>query len=53
MIEDYTEEMRWREELANNPPSCYDKWLERDRPWWMYLEEDKNWMKLMEDTDGR
>ena len=49
---DNLEERRWREELANNPPPCYDKWLDRDRSFWQALEEDNVWLKLQEKDDA-
>jgi len=54
-MEDHTEEERWHEELKKldkDMAPCYDHWLERDRPFWMALEEDGKWLKLQENSDG-
>lgn len=36
------------EEISKSDWDDYAKWLDRERPWWYWIELDENWINLME-----
>lgn len=43
MTED--EQRRHEEEISKEDWAEYDKWLDRERPWWMFIEQEESWLK--------
>ncbi len=48
-----TEEEEWTEQIHTFDWDDYAKWLDRDRPWWYYLELENNWINRQENENGR